>query len=111
MAMAIAAAACATAAVVVYRRIKQRWHQGNVLVILKQFQSACAMPPSLLREVAEAMAMEMQAGLVYDGGSRLKMLPSFVESLPTGLVSYFPILNIFTMISLGNLLINFHIHN
>jgi len=39
-----------------------------------------------LRQVVDAMAVEMHAGLVSEGGSRLKMLPSYVDQLPEGYV-------------------------
>lgn len=44
----------------------------------------CATPASLLRDVAAAMADEMCAGLEKEGGSRVKMLLSYVDKLPTG---------------------------
>ncbi|KAH9311148.1 hypothetical protein KI387_026183, partial [Taxus chinensis] len=38
----------------------------------------------MLRDVAAAMTAEMRAGLEKENGSRLQMLMSFVENLPTG---------------------------
>lgn len=56
-------------------------------ILLSEFREACATPLPLLRQVAEAMVQEMKAGLLSEGGSeQLKMLPTFVENLPTGCV-------------------------
>ncbi|KAJ9542482.1 hypothetical protein OSB04_028988 [Centaurea solstitialis] len=54
------------------------------LPILRKLQSDCATPLPVLRHVADAMAADMRAGLVVDGGSDLKMILSYVDSLPTG---------------------------
>ncbi|QCD93503.1 hexokinase [Vigna unguiculata] len=42
----------------------------------------CAIFP--LRQVADAMDVEMHAGLASEGGSKLKMLITFVDNLPSG---------------------------
>ncbi|KAG6388446.1 hypothetical protein SASPL_149872 [Salvia splendens] len=52
--------------------------------ILTKLHSDCATPLPLLRQVAHAMAADMRAGLAADGASDLKMILSFVDSLPTG---------------------------
>ncbi len=86
VAIVCAAAACAAAAVVVSSRMRvqsQRRHARNVL---QEFQEACSTPLPRLRQVVDAMAVEMHAGLVSEGGSRLKMLPTFVDRLPHGYV-------------------------
>nr|4QS9_A Chain A, Hexokinase-1 [Arabidopsis thaliana] len=57
---------------------------GRVLAILKAFEEDCATPISKLRQVADAMTVEMHAGLASDGGSKLKMLISYVDNLPSG---------------------------
>ncbi|KAL5985956.1 hypothetical protein ACLOJK_027946 [Asimina triloba] len=57
---------------------------ASVPPILTDFQSKCATPLPVLRHVAEAMADDMRAGLASDGGSNLKMILSYVDSLPTG---------------------------
>lgn len=55
--------------------------------LLSEFREASATPLPLLRQVAEAMVEEMTMGLRSEGGSdQLKMLPTFVENLPTGCV-------------------------
>ena len=57
--------------------------------VVADLREKCETPPALLREVASAMAHEMGAGLEKEGGSRVKMLLSYVDKLPTGSVSVF----------------------
>jgi len=45
---------------------------------------ACAAPAARLDEVAAAMEAEMRAGLREEGGSKIKMIISYVDNLPTG---------------------------
>ncbi|KAJ6829168.1 putative hexokinase-4, chloroplastic [Iris pallida] len=52
--------------------------------ILADLRVKCATPVPVLRHVADAMAADMRAGLAEDGGSDLKMILSYVDSLPTG---------------------------
>uniref|UniRef100_N1QVS9 Phosphotransferase n=1 Tax=Aegilops tauschii TaxID=37682 RepID=N1QVS9_AEGTA len=52
--------------------------------VVADLRENCATPASLLRDVAAAMADEMCAGLEKEGGSRVKMLLSYVDKLPTG---------------------------
>ncbi|ONM28996.1 hexokinase1 [Zea mays] len=52
--------------------------------VVAELRVRCETPPSMLREVAVEMAREMGAGLEKDGGSRVKMLLSYVDKLPTG---------------------------
>jgi len=59
---------------------------------LKEFEEKCATPTLKLKQVADAMTVEMHAGLASDGGSKLKMLISFVDNLPTGYNFFDPIL-------------------
>jgi hexokinase len=82
--IACAAAACAAAAVVVAKRVKMRSQKKTARKILHEFQEACDTPLARLRQVVDAMAVEMHAGLVSEGGSKLKMLPTFVDRLPDG---------------------------
>lgn len=51
---------------------------------LREFRNACATSVTTLRQIAQAMAAEMQAGLERPGERRLKMLPTYLECLPTG---------------------------
>ncbi|CAI9116926.1 OLC1v1018219C1 [Oldenlandia corymbosa var. corymbosa] len=52
--------------------------------ILTKLKKDCATPLPVLRHVADAMAADMRAGLVADGVSDLKMILSYVDTLPTG---------------------------
>ncbi|KAJ0742018.1 putative hexokinase [Helianthus annuus] len=54
------------------------------LPVLTKLQHDCATPLPLLRNIADNMAADMRAGLAVDGGSDLKMILSYVDSLPTG---------------------------
>uniref|UniRef100_A0A0E0KZC2 Phosphotransferase n=1 Tax=Oryza punctata TaxID=4537 RepID=A0A0E0KZC2_ORYPU len=53
----------------------------QVVVALRE---ECATPAARLDEVAAAMAGEMAAGLVEEGGSKIKMIVSYVDNLPNG---------------------------
>nr|XP_018682854.1 PREDICTED: hexokinase-2-like [Musa acuminata subsp. malaccensis] len=76
--------ALAAAAAEVVRRRTRRWPRAEEIV--RQLEEACATPTERLKQVAQAMAAEMHAGLLAAdaGGSKLRMLPSFVDKLPTG---------------------------
>ncbi|KAL5220634.1 hypothetical protein ABZP36_025347 [Zizania latifolia] len=52
--------------------------------VVADLREKCATPESLLRDVASAMAGEMSAGLEEEGRSKVKMLLSYVDKLPTG---------------------------
>lgn len=54
------------------------------MALLREFEEGCATPPARLRQVVDAMVVEMHAGLASDGGSKLKMLLTFVDALPSG---------------------------
>lgn len=55
--------------------------------LVHNLRLASATPLPLLRQVADALVEEMCAGLASEGGSeQLKMLPSYVENLPSGCV-------------------------
>lgn len=70
--------------------------------LLTKLHNDSATPLPLLRHVADSMASDMRAGLAVDGGSDLKMILSYVDSLPSGyflsststsgikIVAYFP---------------------
>lgn len=79
-----AAAVCAAAALVVRHRMRNSGEWARAMAILKDFEEKCGTPIAKLRQVADAMAVEMHAGLASEGGSKLKMLISFVDNLPTG---------------------------
>ncbi|KAJ0250328.1 Hexokinase-3 [Hirschfeldia incana] len=88
LAVAFAAAAvivtCSVAGVMVGRRIKSRRKWRSVVEILKEMEEACDTPVGRLRQVVDAVAVEMHAGLASEGGSKLKMLLTFVHHLPNG---------------------------
>ncbi|OVA18579.1 Hexokinase [Macleaya cordata] len=65
-------------------RMAVRSSSLSVSPILTNLQTNCATPLPVLRHVADAMADEMRAGLAVDGGSDLKMILSYVNTLPTG---------------------------
>ncbi|KAL2929011.1 Hexokinase-1 [Bienertia sinuspersici] len=83
-AVVCAAAVCAAAAVVVRQRMKSTSKWARAMAILKELDDKCGTPLGKLRQVADAMTVEMHAGLASEGGSKLKMLISFVDNLPTG---------------------------
>ncbi|KAI3849982.1 hypothetical protein MKX03_035961 [Papaver bracteatum] len=78
-----AAEACVAAMLIETRRMKssERWTKATS--ILKEFEKQCATPIEKLRQVSDAMAAEMHAGLASEGGTKLKMLNSYVDNLPT----------------------------
>ncbi|KAG2314124.1 hypothetical protein Bca4012_064754 [Brassica carinata] len=83
-AAAAVVAACSVAAVMVRRRVKSRRRWRTVVEILKEFEEGCDTPVGRLRQVVDAMAVEMHAGLASQGGSKLKMLLTYVHDLPNG---------------------------
>lgn len=83
-AAAAAVAVTGVAAVVVRREMKKSGRWAKAMGIVKEFEEKCATPMGKLRQVADAMTVEMHAGLASEGGSKLKMLISYVDNLPTG---------------------------
>ncbi|RRT42916.1 hypothetical protein B296_00040322 [Ensete ventricosum] len=75
---------CAIAAALVGRRARSWWRWARVVGVVGQFEEDCATPVWKLRQVVDAMVVEMHAGLASDGGSKLKMLLTFVDTLPDG---------------------------
>ncbi|KAL4592196.1 hypothetical protein LXL04_005183 [Taraxacum kok-saghyz] len=84
LAVGCALASCAIAAVMVGRRVKSRRRWWNVVRALDEFEEAASTPVGRLRQVVDAMAVEMHAGLASEGGSKLKMLLTYVDNLPDG---------------------------
>ncbi|KAL9399488.1 hypothetical protein Peur_008449 [Populus x canadensis] len=83
-AVACAAALCAAAALVVRIRMRCSGKWARAMAILREFKENCGTPIGKLRQVADAMTVEMHAGLASEGGSKLKMLISCVDNLPSG---------------------------
>ncbi|KAJ0977428.1 hypothetical protein J5N97_012902 [Dioscorea zingiberensis] len=83
-AVVCAAAAVAVAAVVVRRRMRSSGRWARAEGVVRELEERCASPAGKLRQVADAMTVEMHAGLASEGGSKLKMLISYVDNLPTG---------------------------
>nr|GEU65761.1 hexokinase-1-like [Tanacetum cinerariifolium] len=52
--------------------------------ILKDLEEKCGTDIGKLKQIGDAMCVEMHAGLASEGGSKLKMLISYVDNLPTG---------------------------
>ncbi|TKY71050.1 Hexokinase-3 protein [Spatholobus suberectus] len=84
VAVAVAVATCAMAAVVVGRRVRSRRKWKKVANVLRELEEGCDTRVGRLRQVMDAMAVEMHAGLASEGGSKLKMLLTFVDNLPNG---------------------------
>ncbi|XP_042957893.1 hexokinase-3-like isoform X4 [Carya illinoinensis] len=84
LAVTVAVAACAVASVMVGRRVRSRRKWRRVLGVLAELEERCATPVGKLKQVVDAMAVEMHAGLASEGGSKLKMLLTFVDRLPSG---------------------------
>jgi hexokinase len=87
-----AAAVCAAAAaVVVHRSMRRAARWDRVKAIVKEFEEKCGTSIEKLKQVADAMNLEMHNGLVSDSGdaSKLKMLITYVDNLPTGYSHFF----------------------
>ncbi|GER39498.1 hexokinase [Striga asiatica] len=79
-----ATAAVGVAVHVVRRRMRGSGRWARAMAIVDEFEEKCGVSLGRLGQVADAMTVEMHAGLVSEGGSKLKMLISHVENLPTG---------------------------
>ncbi|ESW24963.1 hypothetical protein PHAVU_004G175500 [Phaseolus vulgaris] len=84
VAVVCAAAACAAAALVVRHHMRSSGKWGRAVAIVREFEKQCGTPIAKLRLVADAIDVEMHAGLASEGGSKLKMLITFVDNLPSG---------------------------
>ncbi|KAJ7959715.1 Phosphotransferase [Quillaja saponaria] len=84
MAVSVAVATCAVAAVVVGRRVRSRRKWKKIVGVFRELEEACDTSVARLKQVVDAMAVEMHAGLASEGGSKLKMLLTFVDNLPNG---------------------------
>ncbi|OIT05252.1 PREDICTED: hexokinase-1 [Nicotiana attenuata] len=79
-----AATVCAVAALIVTHRTRKSSKWARAMAILREFEEKCGTPDAKLKQVADAMTVEMHAGLASEGGSKLKMLITYVDNLPTG---------------------------
>ncbi|KFK39986.1 hypothetical protein AALP_AA3G315000 [Arabis alpina] len=61
-----------------------RSNSASSCPVLTTFQKECATPSKFLRNVADAIAEDMRAGLAVEGGGDLKMLLTYVDDLPSG---------------------------
>lgn len=84
LAAGCAVAACLVAAVLVRRRVRRKMGWRRIIRVVEELEEGCATPVGRLRQVVDAMAVEMHAGLASEGGSKLKMLLTHVHDLPTG---------------------------
>ncbi|KAF6164240.1 hypothetical protein GIB67_010210 [Kingdonia uniflora] len=78
------ATVCAVAALIVRHRMRSAARWAKAMEIVRELEEKCATPTAKLRQVADAMTVEMHAGLASEEGSMLKMLISYVDNLPTG---------------------------
>ncbi|KAK4343410.1 hypothetical protein RND71_036504 [Anisodus tanguticus] len=81
------AAVCAVAVLLMNRHKKKSGKWEKAIEILKEFEEKCATPTGKLRQVADAMTVEMHAGLASEdlkvaASSRCSF--SCVDNLPTG---------------------------
>ncbi|CAJ1951529.1 unnamed protein product [Sphenostylis stenocarpa] len=83
-AVVCAAAACAAAALVVRHRMRSSGKWGRAVTVVRELDELCGTPIAKLRQVADAMDVEMHVGLASEGGSKLKMLITYVDNLPSG---------------------------
>ncbi|KHN25630.1 Hexokinase-3 [Glycine soja] len=65
-----------------HKRSRRKWKK--VANVVRELEEGCATRVGRLRQVVDAMAVEMHAGLASEGGSKLKMLLTFVDNLPNG---------------------------
>ncbi|KAJ8419607.1 hypothetical protein Cgig2_033096 [Carnegiea gigantea] len=73
---------CVVAAAVVGKRVRSRRNWMKVVGVVKKLEQACQTPLSRLRQVVDAMAVEMHAGMASEGGSKLKMLLTYGIGIP-----------------------------
>ncbi|KAJ3702290.1 hypothetical protein LUZ61_005995 [Rhynchospora tenuis] len=84
----VATTAVVVSGVILYQKLNRK-KEGNAKLgraeeMVEELERTCASPLERLRQLSDAMEVEMHAGLASEGGSRLKMLLSYVDSLPTG---------------------------
>lgn len=85
-ALAAVAVVAAAAAIAVRQRLREAKRWARVAAVLSDLQERCVAPAARLLQVSDAMDVEMRAGLASEDGSKLKMLVTYVDSLPSGQV-------------------------
>ena len=83
-ALAAVAVVAAAAAIAVRQRLREAKRWARVAAVLSDLQERCVAPAARLLQVSDAMDVEMRAGLASEDGSKLKMLVTYVDSLPSG---------------------------
>lgn len=101
LAVSCALASCTIAAILVSQRAKSRRKWNKVVGVLREFEGGCSTSIGRLRQVVDAMAVEMHAGLASEGGSKLKMLLTFVDNLPNGYGGIYWFLVIIVVLAYG----------
>ncbi|KAJ8543829.1 hypothetical protein K7X08_025447 [Anisodus acutangulus] len=84
IAVGCALAACIVAAAMVGKRARRRRKWKKMVKVLEELEECCDTPVGRLKQVVDAMAVEMHAGLASEGGSKLKMLLTYVDKLSNG---------------------------
>ncbi|CAN0878124.1 HXK1 [Linum grandiflorum] len=79
-----AVAGVVAAGVVLKKKMKKDNKWVRAMEIVKELNDQCETSTARLNQVSDAMVVEMHAGLASEGGSKLKMLISYVDNLPTG---------------------------
>ncbi|CAN1286183.1 HXK1 [Linum perenne] len=79
-----AVAGVVAAGIVLKKKMKKDGKWVRAMEIVKDLDNKCGTSTPKLKQVADAMVVEMHAGLASEGGSKLKMLISYVDNLPTG---------------------------
>ncbi|NP_001305619.1 hexokinase-1 [Solanum tuberosum] len=69
-----AAAVCAVAALIVNHRMRKSSKWGRAMAILREFEEKCKTQDAKLKQVADAMTVEMHAGLASEGGQSSRCL-------------------------------------
>lgn len=84
VAVCVALVTCGVAAMAVGRRARRRKKWKRVVGVLREMEEGCETRVGRLRQVVDAMAVEMHAGLASEDGSNLKMLLTYLHNLPNG---------------------------
>lgn len=83
-AMALSLTVAVAAGIARWLRIQKSGKCARAMAIIRDLEEKCSTPISKLRQISDAMTIEMYAGLASEDGCKLKMLISYVDSLPTG---------------------------